>query len=50
MAYADFKDLTRKTASDKRLWDKTFIIAKNPKHDVYQSGLTSIKKPKKLAE
>ena len=29
MAYADFKDLTRKTASDKVLRDKAFDIAKN---------------------
>ena len=29
MAYADFKDLTRKTASDKVLRDKAFNIAKN---------------------
>ena len=30
MAYADFKDLAIRTASDKRLPDKTFNIAKNP--------------------
>ena len=35
MAYGDFKDLTRKTASDKILHDKTFNIAKNPKYDEY---------------
>ena len=29
MAYEDFKDLTRKTASDKILCDKAFNIAKN---------------------
>ena len=30
MAYGDFKDLTRRTASDKILRDKAFNIAKNP--------------------
>ena len=40
MAYGDFKDLTRKTASDKVLRDKAFNIAKNPKYDGYQRGLT----------
>ena len=33
MAYGDFKDLTRRTASDKILRDKAFNIAKNPKYD-----------------
>ena len=33
MAYGDFKDLTRRTASDKILRDKGFDIAKNLKHD-----------------
>ena len=42
MAYEDFKDLTRKTASDKVLKDKTFNIAKNPKYDGYQRGLPSM--------
>ena len=41
MAYADFKDLARRTASDKVLRDKVFNIAKNPKYDGYQSGLAS---------
>ena len=36
MAYGDFKDLTRRTASDKMLSDKAFNIAKNPKYDGYQ--------------
>ena len=31
MAYGDFKDLTRRTASDNTLHDKAFNIAKNPK-------------------
>ena len=42
MPYGDFKDLTRRTVSDKILRDKAFNIAKNPKHDGYQRGLTSI--------
>ena len=42
MAYGDFKDLTRRTASDKILCDKTFNIAKNPKHDGYQRVLDSM--------
>ena len=33
MACGDFKDLTRRTASDKILRDKAFNIAKNPKYD-----------------
>ena len=39
MAYEDFKDLTRRTASDKILRDKAFNIAKNLKYDGYQHGL-----------
>ena len=39
MTYGDFKDLTRRTASDKILSDKAFNIAKNPKYDGYQRGL-----------
>ena len=35
MAYGDFKDLTRRAASDKLLRDKAFNIAKNPKYDGY---------------
>ena len=35
MAYGDFKDLARRTASDKVLRDKAFKIAKNPKYDGY---------------
>ena len=31
MVYEDFKDLTRRTASDKILRDKAFNIAKNLK-------------------
>ena len=42
MAYGDFKDLTRRTASDKVLPDKAFHIAENPKYDRYQCGLASM--------
>ena len=38
----DFKDLARNTASDKVLRGKVFNIAKNPKYDGYQRGLTSM--------
>ena len=39
MAYAHFKNETRKTAPDKTLRDKAFNITKNPKYDGYQRGL-----------
>ena len=42
MAYRDFKDLEKRTASDKVLRDKAFNIAKNPKYDGYQRGLASM--------
>ena len=42
LAYGDFKDLTRRTASDKILSDKAFNIAKNPKHDGYLRGIASM--------
>ena len=42
IAYGDFKDLARRTASDKILRDKTFNIAKNPKYYGYQRGLASM--------
>ena len=42
MAYGDFKDLARRTASDKILRDKAFNISKNPKYDGYQRGLASM--------
>ena len=42
MAYGDFKDLARKTASDKILRVKAFNIAKSPKYDGYQRGLASM--------
>ena len=40
MAYGDFKDLARRTASDKVLRNKAFNIAKNPKYGGYQRGMT----------
>ena len=42
MAYGDFKDWARRTASDKILRSKAFNIAKNPKYEGYQRGLASI--------
>ena len=42
MAYEDFKDLTRKRASDKILCYKAFNITKNLKYDGYQCGLASM--------
>ena len=42
MAYGDFKDLARRTASDKILRDKAFNIAINPKYDAYKRGLASM--------
>ena len=42
MAYEDFKDLVRRTASDKILRDKAFNITKNPKYDGYQRRFLSM--------
>ena len=42
MAYGDFKDLFRKTASDNILPDKAFNVAKNSKYGGYQRDLASI--------
>ena len=42
MAYGDFKDIKKRTASDKILREKVFNIAKNPKYDGYQRGLASM--------
>ena len=39
MAYGDFKDIPRRTASNNILRDKAFSIAKNSKYDRYQRGL-----------
>ena len=42
MAYGDFKDLKRRTFSNKVLRGKAFNIAKTPKYDGYQWGLASM--------
>ena len=42
MVYGDFKDLTKRTPSDKVLRDKAFNIAKSPKYDGYQRGPASM--------
>ena len=41
MTYGDFKDLPRRTASDKALSDKAINIAKMLKYDGYQKGFAS---------
>ena len=47
MTYEDFKDLAKRTASDRVLRDKAFNIAKNPKYDGYQRGFASMIKTQK---
>ena len=42
MANEDFKDLSRRAASDKVFRDKAFNIAKNSKYDGCQSDLVSM--------
>ena len=42
MDYGDFKDLTRKAASDKILRNKPFNIAQNPNYDGYPKGFASM--------
>ena len=42
MAYGKYKDLERRTQSDKVLKDKAFETANNPKYDRYQRRLTSM--------
>ena len=42
MAYGDFKDLAKRTASDRVLKDKALYIATNPKNNGYQRGLASM--------
>ena len=42
MANSDFKDLPRRTASDKVLHDEIFIVAKSPQYDAYQRALASM--------
>ena len=39
MAYRYFRDLTKRTSSDKIRRDKALNIAKNSKYDGYQRGL-----------
>ena len=41
-AYADHKDLIKRTEADKVLRDKAYDIASNPKYDGYQRGLASM--------
>ena len=41
-AYANSKDLTKRTVADKILKNKAFDIAKDPKYDGYQRGLASM--------
>ena len=42
IAYGNFKDLPRRTAADKVLCDKAFIIAKRYRYDRYQRVLASM--------
>ena len=42
MAYGNFKDLTKRTTSDKILRNRGFNIAKNPNYDGYQRDLVSM--------
>ena len=42
IAYEYYKDLPRRTASDKVLCDKAFKIPKNPKYLVFQRDLPSM--------
>ena len=42
VAYSDSKDLTKRTVADKLLKNKAFEIAKDPKYDGYQRGLSSM--------
>ena len=42
MAYGKYKELEKRTQSDKFLKDKAFAIANNPEYDGYQRGLASM--------
>ena len=42
MTYQDFKDLARRTFSDRALRDRSFNITKKLKNDEYQRGLASM--------
>ena len=39
MAYGKYKDLNKRTDSDKVVRDKAFEVASNSKYDGYQRGL-----------
>ena len=41
-AYGKYKDLTKRTESDKVSKDKAFKISSNPKYDGYEKGLASM--------
>ena len=42
MAYEDFENLPRRTASNKVLHDEVFNVAKNQKYDGYKCVLASV--------
>ena len=42
MAYGKWKDLVKRTQSDKVLKNKAFKIASDPKYDGYKRGLASM--------
>ena len=42
MAYGDFKDIARRTATDNVLCDKALNITKKLKYNGYQQGLASM--------
>ena len=42
MPYGKYKDLEKRTQSDKVLKGKAFEIENNPKYDGYQRGLSSM--------
>ena len=42
MSYGKYKDLNKRTQSDKVLRNKAFEIASSPKYDGYQKGLASM--------
>ena len=42
MAHGKYKDLSKRTESDKVLIDKAFKIASNLEYDGYQRGLASM--------
>ena len=42
MTYGKYKDLNKRTQSDKVLRDKDFEIASNPKYDSYQRRLATM--------